>query len=52
MRLAEAGAKEMIKAGRWGTPDDIAKAVCFLSSGMADYITGSLISVDGGFLLM
>lgn len=38
--------------GRWGSPDDIAKVVCFLSSSMADYMTGSLVSVDGGFLLM
>ncbi len=38
--------------GRWGSADDIAKVVCFLSSGLADYMTGSIVSVDGGFLLM
>ncbi|MBU1054891.1 MAG: SDR family oxidoreductase [Proteobacteria bacterium] len=38
--------------GRWGTPDDIAKVVCFLSSSMSDYMTGSIVVVDGGYLLM
>ncbi len=38
--------------GRWGTPDDIAKVVCFLSSSMAEYMTGSLVVVDGGYVLM
>lgn len=34
---------------RQGTPDEVAKAVFFLSSGMADYITGQVISVSGGW---
>jgi NAD(P)-dependent dehydrogenase (short-subunit alcohol dehydrogenase family) len=38
--------------GRWGTPDDIGKVVCFLASGLADYMTGSLVVVDGGYLLI
>ncbi len=37
--------------GRMGTPDDIAKVVVFLASSAADYMTGSLVVVDGGFLL-
>lgn len=36
---------------RRGDPDDIAKVVLFLVSGAADYMTGSLVVVDGGFLL-
>jgi 2-deoxy-D-gluconate 3-dehydrogenase len=40
-----------IPLGRQGVPDDIAKAVLFLVSGAADYITGQTIVVDGGFLL-
>jgi 2-deoxy-D-gluconate 3-dehydrogenase len=36
---------------RLGEPDDIARAVLFLASAMADYITGALLVVDGGFLL-
>ena len=37
---------------RLGKPDDIAKAVLFLVSTAADYMTGSVIVVDGGRLLM
>ena len=35
---------------RMGVPDDIARVVVFLASGAADYMTGSLVVVDGGFL--
>jgi 3-oxoacyl-[acyl-carrier protein] reductase len=34
--------------GRMGLPEDIAAAVLFLSSRAADYITGTVIDVDGG----
>lgn len=37
-----------IPLGRIGTGDDIAKAVVFLCSEEADYITGSTLKVDGG----
>jgi len=39
-----------IPAGRWGQPDDLAGAVVFLSSSASDYVHGSVISVDGGWL--
>ena len=35
---------------RMGAPDDIAKVVLFLASAASDYMTGSVIVVDGGFL--
>lgn len=35
--------------GRLGTPDDIGRAAVFLSSDDADYITGSALTVDGGY---
>ena len=37
--------------GRLGTPEDIGKAAAFLCSDDADYITGSVLRVDGGFML-
>ncbi len=34
--------------GRLGEPDDIAGAAVFLASGLAGYITGQTLHVDGG----
>ena len=36
-------------AGRWGDPPEIAGAAVFLASSAADYVTGHLLAVDGGF---
>lgn len=35
---------------RWGRPDDIGGAVVFLCSEAADFITGAVLPVDGGYL--
>lgn len=35
--------------GRLGSPDDIGRAAAFLASDDADYITGTVLPVDGGF---
>ncbi|MGB5850050.1 MAG: 3-oxoacyl-[acyl-carrier-protein] reductase [Ignavibacteriaceae bacterium] len=40
-----------IPLGRMGQPEDIAKVVVFLSSSLADYITGQVIAVDGGMTM-
>jgi gluconate 5-dehydrogenase len=36
-------------AGRWGDPQEIAGAAVFLASAAANYVTGHLLYVDGGF---
>jgi 2-dehydro-3-deoxy-D-gluconate 5-dehydrogenase len=45
------GWAKRIPLGHRGQPDDIAKVVLFLASAAADYMTGSIILVDGGYLL-
>src|SRR5262245_917558 len=39
-----------IPMGRWGTPEDIAGPVAWLLSDDARYVTGTIVSVDGGYL--
>ena len=45
--VKEAACRQII-LGRFGKPEDIANAAVFLASEKADYITGQVISVDGG----
>ncbi len=44
-------AVKQIPLGRVGTPDDVAGAVAFLASDDASYITGHVLSVNGGMLM-
>jgi 2-dehydro-3-deoxy-D-gluconate 5-dehydrogenase len=39
-----------IPAARWGTPDDLAGAVVFLSSRASDYVNGHVLVIDGGWM--
>lgn len=40
---------DQIPMGRWAQPDEVVKAVCFLLSDAASYITGQHLAVNGGF---
>lgn len=52
--LTEQQQEQMIATvplGRAGTPEDVAHAVAFLASDQAAYITGQVLSVDGGMAM-
>jgi 2-deoxy-D-gluconate 3-dehydrogenase len=39
-----------IPAGRWGDPQDLVGAAVFLASAASDYVQGTLLTVDGGWM--
>jgi 3-oxoacyl-[acyl-carrier protein] reductase len=45
------GLLKKIPMGRMGSPNDIAQAAVFLASSLSDYITGQVITVDGGMVM-
>ena len=47
----EASIVARIPAGRWGTPADLQGAFVFLASDAAAYVTGTILPVDGGWLV-
>ena len=51
MKMQSSKASPLVKGGM-GQPLDIAEMALFLASDKANYITGSLVAVDGGRLLL
>ena len=43
--------EEETPLGRIGTPEEVAKAISFLSGGNASFITGQVLNVDGGMVI-
>ncbi|EHK76615.1 2-deoxy-D-gluconate 3-dehydrogenase [Sinorhizobium meliloti CCNWSX0020] len=39
-----------IPAGRWGRPEDFADPAVFLASAASDYVSGTILTVDGGWM--
>ena len=39
-----------IPAGRWGATDDLKGTTVFLASAASDYVTGTIVTVDGGWM--
>jgi len=48
---AEGMAAKACPLRRIGTPEDVANVVCFLASDAASYVTGQVLSVDGGMAI-
>ena len=40
--------RDLIPAGRMGTPEDVADAIAFLAGDAASFITGEVLDVNGG----
>ena len=45
-----AGILARIPAGRWGRPEDLTGAAVFLASAASDYVHGTILTVDGGWM--
>jgi len=49
--IVKDAAKQVIPMRKFGTVDDIAKAIAFLTSDDTGYITGQVLCVDGGMAM-
>ena len=47
--VARAEVERRMPAGRWGTPDDVARLVAWLVSDEGAWVTGAVLDSDGGF---
>jgi 3-oxoacyl-[acyl-carrier protein] reductase len=45
------GSEGLTPIARWGTPDDVGRAVVAIASGLLEFSTGTVLDVDGGFHL-
>jgi 3-oxoacyl-[acyl-carrier protein] reductase len=52
MTISEPYKDEMVPLGRMGQPEDIAEVVTFLASQASNFITGNIIDVNGGILMV
>lgn len=50
LRQSDARLRERHPIGRMGTPEEVAAVIAFLASDEASFVTGSLYSVDGGYI--
>jgi len=48
---ARAGLLQLIPMARAGQPEDVAEVVAFLASDASRYMTGQVLSVDGGMVM-
>ena len=48
----KAGMLKTIPAERYGDPEDVANVVLFLASDLSSYVTGQVINVDGGMVMI
>lgn len=49
-KVRNEGILARIPSARWGTPEDLKGATVFLASAASDYVTGTILPVDGGWL--